>query len=225
MIRRKFIYEEHREHGGFGFRPLWLPNADPASGMTVAHDVLEHFPHDNGSVDHEFKAFGAMMFVRGVCGWWAEQGSYYPDPAKQVGGDFYDLLSRVHEGDENLNPPGIVPPLRQYDDLLQRVAKAGCEEATKELQNGYDPKECVSPEEHDRILGWMRLGFRAARRRYSGCDPYDVQCAFTHIKKVSDDILKRLNEDESMTGAKLIVHCDPTPYTGSVTVELLEQWE
>ena len=38
-ITRTFICEEHQEYSGKGWRPEWIPGADPLEGMGAAHDA------------------------------------------------------------------------------------------------------------------------------------------------------------------------------------------
>ena len=60
-----FKVEEHEEYGSLGFKPSWYPNGAPLGGMTAAHDILEHFPNDNGGAESEFLALGAALWIRG----------------------------------------------------------------------------------------------------------------------------------------------------------------
>ena len=68
MITKTFIIEEHEEYQTKGARPIDTPHADPLGGMSVAHDMLEHFHNDQGSVYEELMALGASYYVRGETG-------------------------------------------------------------------------------------------------------------------------------------------------------------
>lgn len=59
-----FTVERHEDFGTNGFKPNWYPG-EPLGGMAVAHDILEHFPHDNGTAEGEYMALGASLLIRG----------------------------------------------------------------------------------------------------------------------------------------------------------------
>jgi len=61
MKRYTFEVAEHEEYGSLGFKPSWYPKGDPLGGMAVAHDILEHFPKDDGSAEGEYMALGASL--------------------------------------------------------------------------------------------------------------------------------------------------------------------
>jgi len=104
-ITKTFVIEEHEEFGGLGLRPVDVPHADPLGGMATAHDMLEHFPGDDGGVEAELMALGATIFVR------AEPGYFHnrignPDPAKNLAADFPEIARHdIHEG-FGLRDPG-----------------------------------------------------------------------------------------------------------------------
>lgn len=49
MQKFTFVCKTHDEYGGLGWALKSKPHFEPLPGMTVAHDVMEHFPRDNAT--------------------------------------------------------------------------------------------------------------------------------------------------------------------------------
>lgn len=204
MIRRKFLCEENPEYGELGFRPAWLSDGEAYSGLGVAHDTLEHGLHDNGTVAAEFQAFGAMVFVRGLCDYWRERGNIRP-PHEHIG-SIQDIMERVHDGTQILEAAPTTQPLRneRAEQIIADSVFYALREA-KEADSKYGlDYRFLTPEQAEHFRNWMRIGYRRACRRYAGLDPYDVQYCFGKIETGADKLLKHAEE-----GQELIVLCDP----------------
>lgn len=61
---QRLVYGTDPEYGTQGLRPAAHPNFNYFDGMGVAHDLLEHFPSDKGTLPDEFMALGATLYVR-----------------------------------------------------------------------------------------------------------------------------------------------------------------
>lgn len=69
-MKKIFVAQEDYESGLIG---LIEPNAPEefraGLDILIAHDCIEHFKGDDGSVDREFMAFGCMIWVRAYNGY------------------------------------------------------------------------------------------------------------------------------------------------------------
>lgn len=72
ILKRTFIWSPDERRGGTdGWIPAWIKHEgfDPGWGLGVAHDTFEHRTCDNGSWPQEIMAFGAMLYIRGLSGY------------------------------------------------------------------------------------------------------------------------------------------------------------
>jgi hypothetical protein len=206
MIKRMFVVEEHEEYGTKGFRPKWMPQADPLGGMAVAHDILEHFPKDDGGVEAELQALGAALYIRGNGGYWWE--SHNTDPAYHVAGDFIELYRHCAYENFTLLDPGRTTRLddEEAERWCQNAARDGLrsvhEEVSHLLVHMRDNEDSeflnafCSDQTRLRVVGWLRKGYRRARKRYVGADPgIIVHSIFKPIAKTADKWLERGAEE------------------------------
>lgn len=56
-----FNYSED-QHGNCGW--ILKPEFDVSTPRAIAHDIIEHFSDDNGSVEHELMALGSILYGR-----------------------------------------------------------------------------------------------------------------------------------------------------------------
>lgn len=221
MITGRFICEEHTDFGSLGLRPLAVPDADPLVGMTVAHDMLEHFPGDDGGVEAELMALGASFWLRCESGYNDSRSTVKRDQAENIAADFVELYNHINDG-FSLNDPGNVEPIEdEYaDEGLRRCARMGVDETKQEMtyQDEEDelPEELVefcSDESVRRITGWLRKGYRKATERYEGHDAYTLaESVFRVIEERLDNWLKVAEE-----GTEIEVTVDLENY--NVTIE------
>jgi hypothetical protein len=205
IIIGRFICEEHEEFGSLGLRPLAMPEADPLPGMTVAHDLLEHFPGDDGGVEAEFMALGAAYWLRHESGYVKNQRSRAGltdhsdrDAADDFSGDFMELYRHIaHEG-FSLSDPGTEPAIEcEYtEENLAAIVRKGLALTRTEIGDYCDDDSdelhtFCSTETGDRILGWLRRGYRKATERYEGQDAYSIaEVVFNGIEERIDEYLK-----------------------------------
>lgn len=199
MITRRFKWAEDKEHGGEGWIPDFIPNANAARGFALVHDALEHGDKEKGTYECEMKAMGAMIYVRLLGGW------------------FYRTMSR-YSGEENI-----------AFDISRMLCDIGWHRDLKEAPRtrvvGYDIGEeleeiirCVKKDwrnnEYDsldterlllnikRAIGWMRLGFVQAKRRFHNAPPYQMESLFEDIKQKVEGMVGEW-------GAELVIKVNP----------------
>ena len=199
MITRLFECREHEEYGSLGWRPLWMPMADPLQGMAVAHDVLEHQRHDDGSVEHELMALGARGFVR-YAGDYFTHNNAYENLSSEWGFQVGYLAARGELSSFLLREPGRVPSLD--DDHTDKFFRAGVADMLPYLLREYDEWT----ETHDVIkrdplfetkaVGWLRKGYRRAKHRYGryNLQLYNMCKLFKEIEQAADNNLQCAEE-------------------------------
>jgi len=166
MMIRKFEFAEYEEYGFNGWKPMWMQGADPITGQGIPHDILEHHPGMQLGAEAEFHALGASWWIRGENGYFT--GRYRP-PEENYASDFIEILRRISDGEETLHHPGPTRPIREsmwghVDRSLNKIVSRGIEMANSEFE---DYPLVLPHDAHERILGWMRKGYRYAIRRYN----------------------------------------------------------
>lgn len=197
MIRMIVQAKEHPEYGGIGLWPVGRSWADPCqAGMTLAHDILEHFPRDNGSMEHELMALGASLYVRDGDSYFANQGRGNGSYIVNIGAEGYSLCGYMEtDGRTMLKPLPRDRPLRDED------AEHLLSEAALEMLRSAKINEA---ENHDWLRGrsaldWLRRGYRKAAKRYRGISPFWMMCCFTELEREIDKVLKHLEGYETFT--------------------------
>ena len=187
LHKRRFRIERHEEYGSIGLAPVWLPNQnEPARGMQIAHDVLEHSPKGD---DCEFPAIGAALWLRGQGGYWNDR--YNWNPITNLASDFPSL---AHAWDNEELPDAM--RTRALDPDNERELQAVLHEGVKLTRNEEAP--AWSKANQQRILHWMRQGYRAASKRWRNYSPGQLVCAFRAIEKAVDEFLKYHEEHEGL---------------------------
>lgn len=170
-----FECQPHEEYGSNGWKLIGNPNADPLSGMAVAHDVLEHPPNGDMGVEDELMALGASIYVRVFTRNMHSLGA-------NVGSDLPDIMRHVWYEGMTLRDPGRTTATAiesEIDDALEVVRKET--EYDADLRSNWDA------ETEARIRGWMRKGYRAAIRRWAGVN---TRSLFDEIETDADRHLK-----------------------------------
>ena len=196
MVQHVFKFDRWDETDTLGFKPTWIPDADPGVGMTVAHDALEHCPGitDNPVAD-EMIAFGHMLHIRADYNWWANYAnSWNTDPAENMAGDLAEMLSRMAwETQPDICPaPRPVRALRTEwaEDIIVKSLDLARKEFAENLTDDPDWRDDLHTATLlSRMGDWMRIGYGIARRRYqitssARCDMFNA------IEKKVDWLLK-----------------------------------
>lgn len=201
---RKYIFlcEEHEDFGGLGWRPTWMPNADPLAGMGVAHDILEHMPHTDGSTEDEFKALASAWWIRGETGWFYENNPGNVNSSEDhISADFPDILNRIIMGERTLPQPRKTMPLDEdTEEAFAKIITLGTNTHFEEYEGNPGFVHFGQSEARANILGWMRIGYRECKNRYghSKTQNYDVAHLFTQIMTQADTYLKHATEGDSL---------------------------
>lgn len=147
------------QHGNDGW--ILKPEFDVAGNMTIAHDTVEHFRDDDGSVEHELMAMGAFMFGRITMGLATENG---------MAEDLRYMYIYANDGS------GIVEPCdykRKIDDeyFSPETLDDLCDDASVKIM---DELECTDDSDtFNHIINfltiakqWIAKGYYRAKRRF-----------------------------------------------------------
>ena len=160
---------------------------EPGTGLTLAHDILEHVGnHPNPYVD-EFMALGAIMAVRIEQGY--HTGFRYLGREDQVS-DVFNLVESMHCQDETLTEPSTHP---QGHDLWEEVLSF-----TEEGINNFLEEKAKEGEEEiellenlaENITAWVIEGYENCLQHYEGQDLYSICHLFKKIAEQCDKWLK-----------------------------------
>lgn len=191
---KRFVFDvaKHEEYGELGLRPKWYPTGDPLSGMAAAHDILEHFPKDDGSTEGELMALGASIFIRGDGGWSSKYRRYdsVRDPAADIPQVWGYMLDR--ENRTTLKPCGL-----SRDSFGVETGRAIVAEGMRELRHQYEDADSQpDAETRERMARWIARGYAKAQRRYSRVigGACAVASLFMTIERECDEALKRADE-------------------------------
>lgn len=184
--------KEYEDFGVWGLWPIGRYWADPCtSGMTLAHDMLEHFPRDDGTVEGELMALGAALYVRDGDSYFSmkgNQGGY----EKNVASGAYQLNGYLEEqGRRLLQPLPNDRPLRDRD-IEAQLAGTAIEMRRVLLAEGLDSEWANGPS----ALNWLRRGYRKAAKRYRSISPFWMMCAFQELERETDRVIKHLQGHE-----------------------------
>jgi hypothetical protein len=191
--RYKFTVAEHHEYGSLGFKPSWYPAGDPLGGLAVAHDILEHFPKDDGSAEGEYQALGSALWLRGDSGYFQSRGNVNP-PEVHLASDFpmiWGIQGYVKEC-----------PLVRDSELMEtcrEIVRLGVKNIQEE--SSTTPPSAIAREN---IARWMAKGYKRAQKRYKNVDAYTVsERLFRGIEESADKALGHAEQ-----GMELVVSVD-----------------
>jgi hypothetical protein len=212
MIHRKFIHEYSDKYGSWGWRPAWMPNFDPLQGMGIAHDILEHFPGDDGSVEGELMAHGAMLFVRGEGYFNQDRFNYQSDALETIAGDVPDLLyDELFWAGRTLGTPPRHIVEEEDEERLRTITHHAMSEARMSIgwragDHKDDLTAFLNKEMDERVLGWLRRGFVRAQHRYRRISKDSVLHVFKVIEQAADEYLRRMREMECRLATMMTVN-------------------
>lgn len=196
----KFTVARHEEYGMMGLKPVWYPNGDPLTGMAAAHDILEHFPKDNGNAEGEWQALGASLWIRGNAGYY-QNGT----PESNIASD----LPEVWSIQPYARACGLSRDLEIMEQARSAVAHWMDEERTR------DNDSLPSSADQENVARWIARGYQRAKRRYRASDCHSI-CynLFQPIQEACDRELKHADE-----GMELTVRVDFKNLEASVTCD------
>lgn len=219
MISQTFVYDEHRDADLFGWRPKAHPEFDPGDGMLVAHDLMEHFAHHAGDLVGELKALGAYWFVRIESGVLYDQYRGGRSREEVFAGVLSGALQDSFQAEGNyylyaVPSPGYSRKLAvdRYDtadDSFVEAVGLACAllPGNMDVEDTDTIELLTSRQQKAAILGWVRMGYRAAYQRYRGdaCFAGDLmRMVVNEVKSVT-----AANEDMLTVGDELQVSVSP----------------
>ncbi|AKC04823.1 hypothetical protein YH30_81 [Pseudomonas phage YH30] len=158
MQVRNFIYED----GGWVLDGM--DTFDPGDAMTVVHDSFEHIDSTEG-LEAELRAFGAMWWLRGETDWWCRFPRMDPRPEQVM---YYDIATFIRENDFLIDNVGKRFKLgvdeENFLDVLRKLVEDALERDSQYLDKPVAKK--VIQEAASTAMDWLRVGYRAARRKY-----------------------------------------------------------
>ncbi len=202
-----FTVAEHREFGTLGFKPSWYPQGDPLGGMVVAHDILEHFPKDDGSAEGEYQALGAALYLRGTGGY-----GWNGTAEENIASD----LPMIWGIQAYVRPCHKV----RAADLLDRCREA-VRLAIKEMRYSFDEPDLPSAESRENIARWIAKGYKRAERRYRRHSTGSI--VWSLFKPIQDQADKALQHAEE--GMVLTVRVNVRDYMVSVDLDYPDMGE
>lgn len=178
MIVRKFKVVYCEELGSRGFLLENAPSSYQAVwGMGMAHDVLEHARNDDGSVEAEMTALGAMMYLRGQGGYWRHENYGF-----QLSGAFEFLANK---GLADLAAcPYKHRPCEPLTDWIRNAKKL--------FTSQYDDGEYDEAMHH--APAWLLHGWRRTASRYAKMHPCHLVRLFHNIEQQANNMIMLLPE-------------------------------
>ena len=221
MISFLFDVAEHEEYGTVGLRMAGKPHFEPIGGMGVAHDMLEHFRDDPGTLSGELEALGASLFVRGEH-YYSDKGQYVREPWQNISGEFIQQVYHCENRDEyELRDGGNHRKLDDEwaEDQIRKTVREGFRLVRSDLDDDRLPTWLTRWDRRRILMGWMRRGFRRARRRYAKARDGMVTYTF---RQIEDRVEKYLRVQEAF-GQQ--VRLSASIRTGEVVLTEIEpQW-
>ena len=211
-IVRDFTFDEDSDTGMIGLRPAWFANAEPATGMTIAHDMLEHFKTQSEALEGECEALGALLALRLMQGWGGAPGGAYRSPAERLGFEVSTLIvDSVQRDDRPLPRYRTSRPLRDEcaDEVILEAVSRGLESARGELGE-WGGREELEPEGAERMKGafvaWIRRGYRRTVKRFRHYDLYTI--GIDLFDRVTKDVTRLCRSEMLAYGDRVRIGLD-----------------
>jgi hypothetical protein len=184
MQKRVTIKYCERGEYGAGFLLANAPDDfTPGGGLTIAHDVLEHFPKDSGQVHEEAMAFGAILWIRGMNGFFTRNSPGYNmsvDIAMQFRefGDCIPFTKRVNLTED-------------VDSEIFEWIEEGIKLAWKEMAH-LDEDMVDKKAEFDvwceNWRKWCLYGYKKVQQRYKSVESWNLMQVFQDIMEAVDNL-------------------------------------
>lgn len=230
----EFVVDEWEEMGSWGWRPKCQPDFDPlTNGFGIAHDAMEHKDLSDSSLEAEVMAFGAMLYVRGENGWFAEQqrGTHY-SYQEIMGGDLATPICDSWKDPDRCPLPEIVgfeQPLDDQDDDIRQIARLAVAETLQVVPDRLDERVCLSELVHLRrnLADWLRRGYRDAVQRFGDTPQWMVGELFKNMADAVDGKSRHYCREEYQGTTMTITypHPDRDANGDAVLVVVKEPWE
>lgn len=191
MLTATFDVRMHEEYGALGLRMQGKPHFDPLAGLAVAHDMLEHFKDDDGTLVGELQALGASIYVRDGESYYQQRNLTRTDPAEHISSEFLSQVWYTKERGEDTVPASPTCRSLAYDEsVFARTVGKARHQLYGELDYKDLPAWIRSEQQRRYLVGWMRHGYSRAVRRYRRYSPYHMMTVFTEVENKVDKYLK-----------------------------------
>ena len=194
--------EEWNVHGLDGLMPDWLvglgENILPVDGIGAAHDILEHDIRDGMGIKAEFKALGAMVFIRGL-EYWFERSTLTVSWKKLIGTNIDEIFKREHL---DLVDAPYMPRLERGMDDGRDAINEIIKEARQILFDNPEFYELgLTEAQLDAKLiqtkAWMRHGYKFARQRFHD-QGHSAVALFANIEQLAGNALRVLDPGDKV---------------------------
>jgi hypothetical protein len=147
-------------------------------------------------------AMGACVYVRGLSGWFYEAYPINVNTTEQhIASTVVDVMGKVRTGEDLFGDPGVTRRVRS-DEYVEPMLETILQEAKRGWLANMEDEGPLKQTELDRILGWMRVGYRAAERRYGCIGSSAVSYLFTKVSRQIDADAKRASEGNGAQGER-----------------------
>lgn len=190
MIVRTF--ERQDGEYGEGWLMIGAPSSFvPSSGVTIAHDILEHRRGDKGTCEEELMALGASLYIRGIGGFWeGNPGEVIADDILNEVGMHYEAISNGIQSHREIQlkdkeVEGWISAMNKEIEKTMSVEKWWD-------QWSYNEPDAVQVLQYlERVPDWLRAGFLGAQKRYakSSLDSHTLARMSRIIADQSDKLL------------------------------------
>lgn len=216
----KFVYMRDPEYDIMGLRLKNRPHFNALDiGRTLAHDMLEHFPDDDGSPEHEFMALGASVYVRDGASYYHQVMPYSKlTVSEHIGSEL--IQQHFHMMSAGRRALRQCPRRRciaeeSYDEILMNAAHEGIRYLQAEF--GDDDDQDISWATAQNILGWFRTGYARAARRYHNIPQWRMMDFFLKLSETCERVIKQCDYEGQE------VHIGIQPSNRVIRVRFIEE--
>lgn len=178
-------------------------------GMGIAHDCLEHYPNDKGSIADECMALGCSLWIRGLTNYNYKNLT----PAEGTAIDFYTHLWGLFIRKEiELKPVSLklkVEPL--INTTVNLIPKGITHYYYKGLVN--DKIKEIIKTFVETCTYWLQIGFNKAKKKYK--DNHKAGKLFIIIETLVNNVLEDATE-----GQEFIINYCISKCTASIKIKL-----
>lgn len=210
LPKTKYFRLEWREdqHGIRGWILHDMPMFDVGSGMTLAHDLLEHFEHKTDDMASEYMAFGCIVWGR-LDHYWdsfvGRNGGRRTTP-RDLGTELANFYRDLHERDTLTEPPEWTrgPVEMDLADTYSDMADGLLETLITEMdQDDDETDEEFRDRMSDaaaRIMGWVQAGYIMAELTWGQITtPFYFTNWFYNIERAIEDEFGHGEEGEALS--------------------------
>jgi len=192
-----------------GWKPDQIPNFDPVHPSMVIHDILEHEPGTEAVPHEEFKALGAMMWLRYEGGYFARKGvDLVPAMSNAVGMLYWhSLVKAKRETKEATGFKVSQLPLEVVGTEMNMVALIAGARAKIRQDYRFERVYEAIDKSLVHMLPWMRVGYRNAKDRFPNLDRGRFVKMYLGAEAEATEAIKRATEESVLT-----ITCYPEQY-------------